>query len=139
MAVTFVPADFRVIYPEFATLLDPALNNLFAEANLYLDNTDGSVVENEVVRGALFNLLVAHLAMLQYGTSSQPASQLVGNITNVSEGSVSIGVNNPAATANSAWYMQTKYGASYWQATAPFRSMRYVGGRSYPQTRRQQW
>lgn len=137
MPVTFVPADFKVIYPEFGTIADLALTNLFVEANIYLDNTDQSVVQNVAVRGALFNMLVAHLAMLRYGTASQPASQLVGNVTNVSEGSVSIGVNNPAVTANSAWYLQTKYGAAYWQATAPFRTMRYVSGRSYPQTRNQ--
>ncbi|MQI67086.1 DUF4054 domain-containing protein, partial [Escherichia coli] len=29
-----------------------------------------------------------------------------------------------------AWYMQTKYGADYWNATAPFRTFQYISGHS---------
>ncbi|EDJ4876599.1 DUF4054 domain-containing protein, partial [Salmonella enterica] len=54
----------------------------------------------------------------------------VGRITSASQGSVSVSVDNSGSNDASWWYLQTPYGADYWQATAPYRSMEYVPGGS---------
>ena len=140
-AVVFETGRFLTRFPEFDNVADEQLQALFNEATLYLDNTDASLVTNVAAREALFMLLVAHLAQLNFGSKTSPATPLVGRVTSVSEGSVSISGDAPALPGTATWYGLTKYGISYWQATAPWRTMHYRPGRSWPQerTRGGQW
>lgn len=140
-AVVFDTGRFLARFPEFENVADEQLKALFNEATLYLDNTDASLVTNVAAREALFMLLVAHLAQLNFGSKTSPATPLVGRVTSVSEGSVSISGDAPALPGTATWYGLTKYGISYWQATAPWRTMHYRPGRSWPQerTRGGQW
>ena len=140
-AVVFDTGRFLARFPEFENVADEQLQALFNEATLYLDNTDASLVTNVAAREALFMLLVAHLAQLNFGSITSPATPLVGRVTSVSEGSVSISGDAPALPGTATWYGLTKYGISYWQATAPWRTMHYRPGRSWPQerTRGGQW
>ena len=140
-AVVFDTGRFLARFPEFENVADEQLQALFNEATLYLDNTDASLVTNVAAREALFMLLVAHLAQLNFGSKTSPATPLVGRVTSVSEGSVSISGDAPALPGTATWYGLTKYGISYWQATAPWRTMQYRAGRSWPQerTRGGQW
>lgn len=124
--VAFDAAKFKVRYPEFATVVDPLLDEYFIEATIYLNNTDASPITDVAIRAVLLNMLVAHIAMLYSGANGKGASGLVGQITSASEGSVSVSVANAAATGTSAWFQQTKYGSAYWQATASFRTFRYI-------------
>lgn len=129
--VVFNPAAFKLRYPEFAAVSDGLLQQYFDEAGLvYLDNTDASRVQQVEQRAVLLNMLVAHIAQINAGSSTQPASPLVGRVNTATEGSVSVGADMGAVPGTSAWFLQTKYGASYWQATAQFRTMRYVPGSS---------
>lgn len=133
--VTFDPTKFVARYPEFATVDPDLLQAYFDEAALvYLDNTEASRVANIEPRAVLLNMLVAHIAQLNVGSSAQPASPLVGRINTATEGSVSVGADMGVVPGTAAWFMQTKYGASYWQATAQYRTMRYMPGRSGPGT-----
>jgi hypothetical protein len=103
----------------------------FVQAQLYLDNTACSPVTDNSpggMRAILLNMLVAHIAKLFATINGQEPSTLVGRITNASEGSVSVAVNMPGASPSSAWFMQTQYGAAFWQATASFRLMKYMPG-----------
>ena len=134
-AVVFDTGRFLARFPEFENVADEQLQALFNEATLYLDNTDASLVTNVAAREALFMLLVAHLAQLNFGSKTSPATPLVGRVTSVSEGSVSISGDAPALPGTATWYGLTKYGISYWQATAPWRTMQYRAGRSWPQER----
>ena len=140
-AVVFDTGRFLARFPEFENVADEQLQALFNEATLYLDNTDASLVTNVAAREALFMLLVAHLAQLNFGSKTSPATPLVGRVTSVSEGSVSISGDAPALPGTATWHGLTKYGISYWQATAPWRTMHYRPGRSWPQerTRGGQW
>ncbi len=124
--VVFDEARFKARYPEFATVLDATLDEYFIEATIYLDNTDASPVSDVDRRTVLLNMLVAHIAQINSGANGQGPSSLVGQITSATEGSVSVSVANMAATGTSAWFQQSKYGAAYWQATAPYRTFRYV-------------
>ncbi len=130
--VTWDPAPFRALYPQFAAVGDPVLAALFAQATIYLDNTECSIVRDCGVRAALFNMLVAHLVQLGgYANSGdQPVGPtgVVGRISSATEGSVTVSAEWPGADAASAWYLQTAYGANYWQATAVFRTMHYRPG-----------
>ncbi|MCK6993117.1 DUF4054 domain-containing protein [Enterobacter asburiae] len=128
--VMFDPAAFKLRYPEFSSLNDALLQQYFTQATIYLDNTDCSRVSDLAVRAMLLNMLVAHIAFLYSGANGQPPSGLVGRIDSASEGSVSVHAEMPGVNANSAWYMQTKYGADYWNATAPFRTFQYISGQS---------
>lgn len=115
-------------YPEFSGVAMNVATGYFEEATLYLSNTDNSVVQDPVRRLLLFNMLVAHIAKLYSGSNGDPASPLVGRISSASEGSVSVSVEMPPASAGAAWYMQSQYGAAFWLATARYRRGRYVAG-----------
>lgn len=120
--VTFDPAAFKVRYPEFASVDDALLQAYFDEAAMaYLDNTEASRVQQVEQRTVLFNMLVAHAAALA-------ALSLVGRIATATEGSVTVAAAMDGVPGTAAWFMQTKYGAAYWQATAAFRTMLYVPG-----------
>lgn len=128
---TFDPAAFKARYPEFATLADTLLTAYFNEVALaYLDNTESSRVQSVEQRTVLLWMLVAHVAAINGGVNGQAPSPLVGRVNTATEGSVSVGTDMGAVSGTAAWYLQTKYGASYWQATAQFRQMRYVPGAS---------
>lgn len=128
--VSFDIAAFRARYPEFQAVNDALLEQYFIEATIYLNNTDASPVTDADQRSILLNMLVAHIAQLNLIVNGKVANPLVGRIDSASEGSVSVHADMGTVSAAAAWFMQTKYGAAYWQATAPFRSFRYVPGAS---------
>jgi hypothetical protein len=127
--VVFDYAAWAARYPEFSTTVtQQQATELFAEACLYLDNSDGSVVQDMAVRALLLNMIVAHIAKIAYGTNGQPASGLVGRIETATEGSVTVTARYPDSSGLAAWFNQTPYGAGYWAATARYRIFRYVPG-----------
>lgn len=123
--VVFNIEAFRERYPEFNSVSDARLNAYFVEATVYLDNTDCSPVTDAAVRSACLNMLVAHLAAINSGAGGQASSGVVGRVTSASQGSVSVSVDAGPSSASSWWYLQTPYGAAYWQATARYRTFRY--------------
>jgi len=128
-AVAFVFADWIGQYPEFAArVTEPQTTGFFNRAGLtLLPNSDAGPVPDPVRRGVILYLIVAHLAQLHAPTipGGQP-SGLVGRISSAGEGSVSVSVDMGPVTAQSAWWLQTSYGAEAWQALAPTRLGRYV-------------
>lgn len=135
--VTFDYALFTARYPEFAALTPELLGAYFDEANLYCQNsTCNPAFPDGTLRTLLF-MVTAHIAWLNAprgadgvpAMNGQPASPIVGRINSASEGSVSVGADMGDANAGSpsqAWWMQTKYGAAYWAATAQYRTARYM-------------
>lgn len=122
MAVAaFSYAQWVARYPEFQGVVSAATASAyFTEACLHLDNTDGSVVANAARRLLMLNMLTAHIAALN-------TQELVGRITDATEGSVSVSASmGDSVPGTSAWFLQTKYGAAFWQATAYLRTMLYV-------------
>lgn len=120
MIVTFNATTFKARYPEFASVADSTLELYFTEAGLYCSNTDASPVTDVNVRTMLLYMLTAHIAYL----ATIPGN-VVGRVSSASEGGVSISTTMPAAGTR-AWFEQTKYGASFWQATSPWRHALYV-------------
>lgn len=119
--VTFDPAEFREIYPEFKTLSDLQLKWYFSKAELLLDNSNCSPVADLSERKVLLYMLTAHIAMLSGGVNGKPPQQTVGRVANATQGSVSVGFAMEGVTAQSAWYNQTPYGSEFWEATKKYR------------------
>ena len=80
-------------------------------------------------------MLTAHLAWLYAprdangnpASTGQIAPPLVGRISTASEGSVSVSTElTSSGSPSEAFFSQTKYGLSFWQATAQFRTARYA-------------
>lgn len=131
LVVTFSYSSWQARYPEFnATVSQQAAQLCFNEAELYLNNSTWSRVLDGSVggqRSMLLNMVTAHIAKLYFGSSLGPASDAVGRLSDAAEGSVSVSlqyVND--MTAAEAWFAQTKYGASFWNATTIYRSAQYV-------------
>jgi hypothetical protein len=117
--VTFDVSVFRARYPEFSTVLDATLSAYFTEATIYCNNTDGSVVSDVSIRGMILNMLVAHIAKLS-------TTDLVGRVSSAGEGSVNVSNTYAPAMGSRAWFDQTRYGASAWQAMSPYRRALYI-------------
>lgn len=130
-AVVFDKARFQTAYPEVRAA-DAQLEMWFAQAESLLDNTGRSIVKKPEEREMLLFLLVRHFAAL-----NERAAQggLVGRIASAAEGSVSVSADMGAAIGNAAWYLQTPYGATFWQLTAKYRRFRYVSGGCYARRR----
>lgn len=133
VVVQFNYAQWVGMYPEFSRVTQPVATGYFNQATIYCRNDGGGPVNDPSVKSTLLNMLTAHIAALNSPQDSQgnsatggqsQASTLVGRITSASEGSVSVSVDMPS-TPNNAWFLQTKYGAAYWQAISGFRQMRY--------------
>lgn len=132
MGVAFSYANWIARYPEFAAVSQPTANQYFAEATIYQRNDGGGPVCDPTVQSALLNMVTAHIAA-RYSQSQdspapgapQDANTPVGRISSASEGSVSIQTENQYPPGSAQWWQQTKYGSDYWNATKPYRTMRY--------------
>jgi len=124
-AVVFNPVAFKARYPEFSAVANATLGAYFTEATLYLSNADNSPVQNITRRTILLNMLTAHVGMLGGALSADGRPLPVGRVSQAAEGSVSAGFEY-MTPGTQAWYVQTQYGAAYWQATSNIRSFRYV-------------
>jgi len=136
-AVAFDYTYWSARYPELASSVAQATAAAyFFEAGLYCDNTAMSPVHDDSVGGERYlflHMLTAHIAALYAPLGSQPSSTLVGRISNASQGSVSVQTQLDVPAGSAQWFAQTKYGLSFWQASARYRRFRYVGPRSgYP-------
>lgn len=120
-------AAFKLAYPAFATLSDPQITEAFTLGTIYLRNDGTGPVRTVALQTALLYQLTAHLAQLMFGANGEAPSGIVGRVNSASEGSVSIGADWPT-TANNAWFLQTPFGANFWQATAAYRMARYIPG-----------
>lgn len=123
--VIFDPAAFKAAYPAFVNVPDALLTEYFNIATLYLSNTDCSIVQDIAKRTTLLWLLTAHIAYLSGALNPVPGTPgLVGRVSSATEGSVSVSTEYPTNPSN-AWFLQTQWGAIFWQATLSYRSFRY--------------
>lgn len=128
--VEFDVEEFRDLYPSIQAT-DPQLEMYFEMAETFLDNTPCSVVKNLEARKRLLYLLTAHIATLT--GQAEKGNNVVGRIANATEGTVSIGIDYGTMGNNERWYLQTPWGAMYWQLTKKYRSAVYrLGLRPMP-------
>jgi hypothetical protein len=116
--ITFDVAAFRAAYSQFSDITDGQLENFWNVACLINQtNTDASLVSDLEARRVLLNMLVCHLCTLY-----QRGDGAVGTVSNATEGSVSTGFAAIPYTQANWWYLQTRCGAAYWMAMAPYRT-----------------
>lgn len=128
VAVTFDYTTWSELFPQFSSLTENQVTALALPlAEQYCRNDGGGPVSTAATQANLLNLMVAHICQLLFGANGQAPSPLVGRISDASEGSVSVRTEFPQ-TVNAAWYNQTPFGAAFWAATAPYRTMRYLPG-----------
>ena len=124
-AVVFDPTAFKARYTEFAAVADATLTACFNEAGLYLSNADNSPVQNVTRRALLLNMLTAHIAFIGGKLAADGMPRPVGRLSQAGEGSVSAAFEY-LTPGTAAWFTQTQYGASFWQATSSLRGFRYL-------------
>lgn len=120
--VVFDPSEFRLLYPSISAT-DEQLEMYFAMAETFLDNTECSIVKDLDARKTMLYLLVAHIALLSQ--QAENGNPVVGRISNATEGTVSVGLDYGTMGNNERWYLQTPWGAMYWQMSKKYRSMVY--------------
>ena len=129
MIAVFNPAIFVGRYPEFTAAYNtnPTLfASMFAEAGLYLNNTDCSIVQDVTLRGTLLNMICAHIAFLSGVLTADGQPRPVGRVSAANEGAVGATFDfTPATPGTGAWFQQSAYGAAFWQATTCYRGMKY--------------
>ena len=131
VVVTFNYVEWAQIYPEFSQTVNAVQGQYcFNQASLYNRNDGGGPVCDKFVQTLLMNMMTAHLAFLRYGSNQtgNQASPLVGRVASANEGSVSVQTDMQFPPGTPQWYMQTKYGAEWWAATAPYRTATGVIG-----------
>jgi len=135
--VQFDATEFNALYPEFSGLNPTVQQNSFNDATFLLNNSCGSAVCDANQRMSLLYTLTAHCLLIDRGTNDgagnvTPAQGIVGRIDSAAEGTVNVSASyNNEVTMSEAYFIQTKYGAKFWQQTAPYRTMVYVGPPSF--------
>ncbi len=135
--VQFDTVEFVAAWPEFTGLTNGSMQNAFNLATLLLNNSCGSIVQDANVRLMLLYMLTAHVAFLVYGTNDgagnvTPPPGIVGRIASATEGSVTVAAEYSSEVSQSeAFYIQTKYGAMFWDATSLYRTMHYIPAPSF--------
>ncbi len=122
--VVFDPAEFKLQFPQFVNVNNATLEFYFDEASLYLTNDSGSAIENLNRRKRLLYLLTAHLAILFGALNTNGSIPVVGRVESATEGSVSASFKYDAPFTME-WFIQTQYGAAFWQSTSSDRGFRY--------------
>lgn len=130
LPITFDYANFIAGFPEFQTVPPGAVTFAFQTACLYFVNDGTNPAACSGNMAMLLNLATAHVLSIRgYPTAGgvTPTPGPVGRINSASEGSVSIGTEwGGEGPPSQAFWLQSEYGAMFWQATAQYRTMRYV-------------
>ena len=79
-------------------------------------------------------MLTAHIAYLGGSLSADGQALPVGRVSSATEGAV-IAQLEYGVPGTQAWFIQTQYGAAFWQTTLSLRSFRYVTGPDRPDRR----
>lgn len=131
--VVFDGPEFVALYPEFTGLTNGVMQNAFNDAQFLLSNSCCSAVRDANQRLILLYKLTAHVLFLGTGTNDGAGNTttpqgIVGRIDSAAEGSVSVSAQYNAIVGESeAFFIQSPYGASFWQMTASYRTALYIG------------
>lgn len=123
--VAFNLLQFQSRFPQYAALDPNYLASLFAEAGIYVNNTDCSVICDVTIRGMILNLTTAHLVAMNAIINGQTPSTIPGRISTATQGSVSVGATLDYPPGSAQWWATTVPGSAAWAALAPYRTALY--------------
>ena len=136
--VVFSYSAWIARYPEFSAIEQATAQEYFNEATIYWNNDGTGPVTNPVVQSMLLNMLTGHIAALYSQSQNDPepgtakdANTPVGRMSNATQGSITAAFALTPTNAQE-YYAQTKYGMSFWGATAQYRRARYIRGQLQP-------
>lgn len=135
--VQFDNTEFTSAWPEFTGIPLGKNQTAFNLATLLLNNSCGSIISDASQRLTLLYILTAHVGFIINGTNDgagnvNPPYAVVGRLASATEGSVTAAVEWSSEVSDSeAFYLQSKYGALFWTATAFIRTMHYIGPPSF--------
>ena len=131
VAVEWNEAEWRVLYPQFASVTSAQLSALWKMATEIISNSEGSPIPYDPSVGIYARQIILYALMCHLATiATQEAAGQPGTLTNASEGSVSAGFympQFPAGGVAGAWYNQTPCGRTVWVMLRRFS----LGGRYY--------
>jgi hypothetical protein len=107
----FVPATFKTDYPQFNTLSDPYLTNVFNNEAVVLGRKGISLFDDAGKQLYWAEVVLAHILTI---SGNGVGSGATGRIAQAVEGSVQGQFEN-MGTIGSAWWDLTPYGQKYWQ------------------------
>lgn len=127
--VAFNYTIWKQKFPKLGYVTELQAQSYFDMATTLQVNDGSGPVNNAAVQTNMLDTLTAHLAALfsppDSGGGSSPA--IVGRISSATEGSVTVTTEWAGEVSdNEAFYIQTQYGAVYWQMRKAFLTMRYV-------------
>jgi len=132
IAVEWNEAEWRSLYPQFASVTSAQLSALWKMATSIISNSEGSPIHYDPNVGVYARQIILYALMCHLATiAMQDAAGQPGTLTNASEGSVSAGFympQLPAGGVSGAWYNQTPCGRTVWMMLRRFS----LGGRYYP-------
>ena len=113
--ITFDPNAWAAAYPQFSNLTSATITGVVLPlATVYCRNDGGGPICDINMQTQALWLMVAHVAQILFGSTTQNASPLVGRVTNASEGSVSVASDWPKSdSVTDAWLSQTPYGVAF--------------------------
>lgn len=131
--VIFNEAAFLARYPQFSAWVSANPGQLqvrFDEVTmLYVANTATALIQSIEERAVVINYAIAHTlqldGVLASGGQGSTAGQ-VGRVSSGTQGSVTASLDMGAVPGTAAWWLQTQYGAMFWNATAKYRTFRYA-------------
>ncbi|CAM2143796.1 DUF4054 domain-containing protein [Pararobbsia alpina] len=125
--VAFDPNAFAAEFAAFALVDSSITEGWFALAELFVNNTDASIVTNIAMRTKLLYLVTAHIGFLLTRAAGGNGANAgaVGQMLSAGEGTVNASFAQ-VQSKNAAYWAQSQYGLMYWQLALPFRTARYV-------------
>jgi hypothetical protein len=113
MAIVFTPAEFKIRFPEFATVDDSLIQPQLDRAEkLLIESVWGDCYYEDGVY-----LLAAHFLSIQQrrAADGSTGSSAFGPVTSRSVGDVSVSFGRRAVTSTAEeFYTSTPYGQEYW-------------------------
>lgn len=136
MIVTFDFTTWTALYPEFLFTTPTQGQAWFNRASrLFANDSCNPANRDAGAMSDLLYMLTSHIAWLSAprdnngnpAATGKPPSPIVGRISSASEGSVSVSAEwNGSGSPSEAYFLQTRYGAEFWQATLKYRQGLYV-------------
>lgn len=140
--VTFNYSTWQGMFPAFRSTPEPVAKGYFLRACLLFANDTANPAFRDGNMEMLFYLLVSHIAALSpppedQGEGSAGGPQLVGRLASATQGSNSASAQwDGSGVPSEAYFVQTQFGAEFWQATAQYRTGRYIPQSSFVPTAR---
>lgn len=128
---TFNYNQFTLSFPELSYLSQAQLQQYWNLAQYFVaNNGQRGAIANSALQSTALNFATAHLVKLfANDVNGNPPSGLVGRVSHAAEGTVNVAAEWGSTVSDAeAWWIQTQYGAAFWNCTRAMRTFHYMRG-----------